>query len=389
MDWDLKKSRSYYFTDTGDIKDQSVWVREGALVTQALGHPGPDAQLRSWNPSAADAQSNCPALHEVLVALAGAVGPQWKARVRNLYAGRLRTGLDNGISRRSDGRGYIVLDLDYWYALQAAVINWGHFLRDLNPLREQGATGLGADVRDAFLAQFRRLRSEGVQAIADSQLFVVTSREESRASAEVHRVAEMWALGHELAHHILGDGTRKPNREARDRVDEYLSDPDARAELLGLTEKQKYEIRADLLAYLLVAGEFADRAHSAGDYIAASGALLGLLTVGLIDDNWLSERGDDHPSTLTRMAVLAKVASSRILSVPGDGPVDRKTCVRGLASVLTFTAWCSGARICTSPRAGQPIDSFADQATAAMILLEGGISPLFTVAPHEEAAETL
>jgi hypothetical protein len=152
----------------------------------------------------------------------------------------------------------------------------------------------------------------------------------------------MWVLAHELAHHILRDGTSRPDARARELVDFFLGEEDLQVELRGLSETQLWEVRADVLALFLVAGEFSGDANAITELQAAMGALFGLLAVGLLRGDWLSGRGESHPSTVTRLAVVARLATRRCMALD-DLPEDmREEQVRAMATVLAYASWVSG-----------------------------------------------
>lgn len=378
MTWTLRKSRGLYFNKTGDDPTRSAWVAEtDLLATAGFGTHGDD--LMRWDPSAADAQANCPVLHEVLASLKTTVGPSWKARARNIYAGRTRNAhVPTAMSATGQKGGAVAIGFDFTYCLMGAAITWAQFLRDVDTMRQNPSLGANAEaMRRGALAAFAKIRERGVDGIEPSKIFHVSSDEEAHAAAVLQQRAEVWVLAHEIAHHILRDGTSRPDAEAVRTVRAFMEDPEVSIELVHATGEQHAEIHADILAYLLTCGEFIDGRHPRLEMISASGALLGLLAVGLMNDDWISSAGDSHPATLTRMAVIARVAARRILQDERCEIEEREELIRILASILSYAAWISGVSIAPPPREDQAVHALADLVLASTMLMLPWEGPIF------------
>lgn len=372
MTWTLAKSRNLYFKETGDDSRVSAWSAETDLLATAGFGFQTDEVLLSWDPSAKGARANCPVLHNVLESMSAAVGPMWRARVANLYAGRTRNaGVPTAMSDKNPKGGMVALGFDYTYCLLGAVITWAHFLHDTDAIRAQPGLGANADaMRAGALAAFAQIRERGVDGIKASRIFEVSSEAESRSSAEIQERAEVWVLAHEVAHHILRHGSSRPDAEAAATVQRHTSDAGVLVETAGMSREQKAEIDADVLAYLLTCGEYADRRHPRLEMVSASGALLALVAVGLLDNDWTAEPEDTHPGTLTRMAVIARIAARRILEDDACAAAEGEDLVRTLASILAYAAWISNVSIAPGSRehhAANVIGDFVHASTRLMI----------------------
>lgn len=379
MNWSLSKSRNLYFNETGDDRKRSAWAYETQLLATAGLSPYDADELAAWDPNAEHAQANCPVLHEVLNSLKDSVGPAWKARARNIYAGRTRSArVPAAMAATGSKGGAVAIGFDFTYCLLGAAITWSDFLEDADAVRANPILGSRVgEARRAALAAFSMLRTRGVDGIEPSKIFSVRSKDQARSAAEVQQRAEVWVVGHELAHHILRSGTSRPDRDAARQVQAYLDEPGIAVELRDVTAEQHDEIAADVLAYLLTSGEFVDGRDGRREMICGVGALLGLLAIGLLDDDWTSSDGCSHPGTLTRMAVVARLSARRILEDHSLVLEERERLVRTLASLLAYGAWISGGSIAPPPRGDHGDAVVADVAHASTRLLIAWPDPIF------------
>jgi hypothetical protein len=252
---------------------------------------------------------------------------------------------DLAVAATSKFGGVVVLSFDYMYALEGAAITWGDFLQYMDAA---WADSKVADFSDAYrsglLRAFEQIRRESAEGLKESRVFSVPTLQMREQADSLQQSAELWVIAHELAHHVLRHGTSRPDRQARDRVHESLGKPDVAVEIDHLSVEQRHEIEADVLAMLLVAGEYAGDANPYTEIQAIEGGLLGLLAIGLMDGEWTASHS--HPSSLTRMAVLAKVATQRIMELNQLGVEMREELVRRHTTILVFAAWLSEIPIC-------------------------------------------
>jgi hypothetical protein len=232
-------------------------------------------------------------------------------------------------------------------------------------------------LRDGALAAFASLRERGVDGIRASRIFDVSNRSIAERAAQIQVRAEVWVLAHEVGHHILRHGTSRPDLDAARRVREYMSDEGVLVETAHLSSEQRDEIDADVLAYLLTCGEFADRRHPRLEMLCASGALLALVAVGLLNDDWTSAPDETHPGTLTRLAVVARIAAQRILEDDTCTAQEREELVRTLSSILAYAAWMSGVAIAPGGREDHVANVITDFVHASTRLMVGWESPIY------------
>jgi hypothetical protein len=310
--------------------------------------------------------------------MADAVGPLWRARVANLYAGRTRhAGVPTAMSDKNPKGGMVALGFDFTYSLMGSVITWSDFLQDTDKLREHPELGENMPaLRDGALSAFALLRERGADGIRASRIFDISDASIAERAAQIQSRAEVWVIGHEVGHHILRHGTSRPDRDAARRVREYMSDAGVLVETAHLSSEQRDEIDADVLAYLLTCGEFADTRHPRLEMLCASAALLALVAVGLLNDDWTSAPGQTHPGTVTRLAVIARIAAQRILEDDTCTKDEREELVRTLSSILAYAAWMSGVAIAPGNRedhVGNVISDFMHASTRLMVAWQSPI----------------
>ncbi|MFW5469512.1 M48 family metalloprotease [Knoellia sp. CPCC 206435] len=367
------------FFDKYGAPTASGWGPEIVSLQEAGFHGQGYRTLHDWDAKAHNAHSNCPALHATVLELKALVHPAWRARIDAIYAGRTALGDSLAESRHGKKGGVVAVSFVFTYTLLGAAITWGDFLHSLDEARSHsGNDPLTESHRLAVISAFDKVREVGAPALKKSKIFVVSSEAERMNVAQLQNLGEMWAVAHELSHHVLRHGTAAIDRKAQQLLGSLLAESNVSAEMAGLTLGQRQEIEADVLAQLLLAGEFSGDADPLTELQSAQGALVGLLAVGLTGGGWINEPTDTHPSTLTRLAFAGKVAAQRILRMTGLPLALREEQVRMVATVLAFAGWLAGVSISAGQGSrDEPYTSLADFMLVSVNLLLGDDAPIF------------
>lgn len=347
--WTLSKSRGLFFAQTREPPNVCFWVTENKRA-QAAGHVTmqvPPA-VALWKPSAATSQSNCPELDLVVKRLMQRIDQRWKARLANLYAGRVHSSPDRAFSAVSTRGGMLVIDLEYSIAIAAYVAVYDKFLAVLDTRFEHdGETvdAISAGVHEEFEEFIEAYRGGGLPQIRGDWLLALQSEQHQVSHSTLTRIAEEYVVAHEVAHHILRHLSTRADREATELVNEYLLRPAIASELRSLNRSQRQEVEADVLALLLIAGEISTASVDLGDVLQAlHGAVFALLAASHLDAGWTSHPDDEHPGGATRIAVIAKLVTLLygLQPIPAEvSTVADATIPRTVAVLLAFSDWAS------------------------------------------------
>lgn len=378
----LGDSRERFFHETKQSPCVNPWLDELPRV-QGTDVPQPVLDVvATWNPCGRDAHANCPELDGRVREIKALVDPRWRARVETIYAGRGPYQGDLAVSLKHAKASVVFISFAYSYATVGAFIVLGDFLNFIDAAADDARiAGRSGSLRQGKFDAFARLLEGDFRG---SGIFRTTAQVRE-AAAHTTQWAELFIIGHEVGHLILKDSSSRPDQVARAEVDEILSRPDLVAETAGLGLEQLNEIRADVISLLIVAGQYKGDSHLQTEIAAVEGAMLALIAMGLVDNDWTAS--EDHPSALTRLSVIAKIAADRILARPESTKEHREELVRALAVRLAYAAWLSGSTV--SP--GVPVDpddspvlfARANTAMAATALFLTAPFPLFC-APTED-----
>lgn len=356
-----------FFRETGEPANESFWTGEQQRLVDAGASSIDMDTLSDWDPSAAESRSNCPFLHETLTELASLVDARWKARVDNIYAGRTHQSSDLAFSQHGGQGGVVVVSSEITMSLMAYANLWGRFLALIDMSRDVSREQW-SNIQTGMLEDFRGLvdefQAQGLAALLGKWPLTFTSRDHSEAATGLVQSAERWILAHEVAHHILRHGANRPDKQAKESIRGGMREKMVSCELDGMSVAQLEEIEADLLAFELVAGEFAGDTNAVTVLQAYQGACLALVAVGHLTGDWTADPADSHPGTLARVVVITKWALARYSTVVEDVltvmPGDRKF-YRLAAASLAYAMWASGAARDQVAPTWHPDDEMADE----------------------------
>jgi hypothetical protein len=337
----LTESRDRFFHQTGLARCQNPWTAELQSIRVAgLRSKDAAAKLVLWNPCGPDAHSNCPELDERLRELKTLVDPRWRARVNAIYAGRVPYDGETASSLKEQKGSVVFVSFTYTYAMLGAFITLGDFAEFVDAARRQPSLSqVSNDLRHGVTTAFDALIAGDLEG---SRIFETTETVMT-AVGRTSQWAELFVIGHEVGHLIMRDQGSRPDREAQARVEDLLRTPSLAVEISDLNAIQMGEVRADIMSLLLVAGEYVQEVHLHHELAAIEGAMMALLAVGLVDGEWTAS--PSHPSPLTRMAVVAKIGSHRILKRDEEPLSLREDFVRAIAMRLAYAAWLADTTI--------------------------------------------
>ncbi len=318
--WDLRKGRNDFIGHHRGMPDKNFWWyvmrRQGQDQVFASAENDP---LWLWRPD----HSNCPELNEEVLALVGSSPLQWQPLLRSVFVGRALDGDLNAYADQSGGSAWVALSLQLTSVIGAYVAAFDR-MNALLMARQRGEMLPDSEIFRVF--HQIALSREGW---ADLSQYVGShpALQEGPAGrdqwfyAGMVTSSEMFAVSHELAHHLLGH----TNRWARGlRIEAELDAIIGKAGVRDLVHRrspsQTKEMLADLLG-LVLAGQPRHGDVTASAYRAAIAIVVVLLAEGDVKDHWFLDDPEGHPPTIDRLAAALQVIPW-VSSVPSLGAGD-------------------------------------------------------------------
>ncbi|MHB8794830.1 MAG: hypothetical protein ACYC90_05110 [Candidatus Nanopelagicales bacterium] len=343
--WKLPKSRALFFRATGESPKVSYWASEAVSNVIDDSMQVPEAAL-SWRPDLPDSRANCPELHAVMNQLIRQVAPSWRARTKNVYAGRTSRNEESAYSLPDLKAGMIAISQAFSIALAVYVSAFEKFILLADEASMPAADwitvrkGMRDELRDHIDTQSR----SGVEAVRGRWFMSSSGPTGARAIEDHHRLAETWVITHELAHHIVRHSSSRQDKAVKAMLRGILAVPCILAETEGLSRAQLDEIEADVLATLIMSDKFSSEpGHPFHLFAAVNGAVFALLAVGHLDRSWTEARREEHPGALTRIAVVVKAMMLEFGDVPfEDDDPKGLSLPRVAARLAAFALWLEG-----------------------------------------------
>lgn len=336
----LKNSRGLFFAKTREPR-QSYWSKPEfvALVESVNGRPIPQFLL-DWDPCAEDSRSNCPLLHDMLDALVERVDPRWRARAKNIYAGRTSSNVDAAAADHNLRGGMIVISNEYTSVLMAYVAMYGQYASSVDlakTLSPADANAMWLGMRKHFDETIESYKGDGILSLKGNLLMIFPD-EKYRESAQIASdAAEFWSIAHEFSHHLARDMSARRDKEVASTLRELLRHSSVSHEMQQMPKLHRDEVQADLLATLVVSGHFAPQKrqpHSV--HLAITGAILALITIGHLRGEWTTEITDSHPGCHDRLRIILTVMAE-LYGNRADNPSDPKDRIyQFVAFLMTF-----------------------------------------------------
>jgi len=347
VSWNLKKSRGLFFDRTKEPRI-SYWAND--KIVEAFERQGRTvpSSLFDWDPLAESARSNCPILNDQLSYIVELCDPRWRARARNIYAGRTLTKDDLALTDQNPRGGMVAISDSFTSIMFGYSAMYGIFLRSLDDARQRTPQDAG-DIQQGLRAEFQKIidnyRVEGLAALSGTMLTIL-DKKMLEATEELSRRAEQWALAHEISHHLARDNSSRRDKDIRATISKAFSRTSLQPLLAYLPPDHRCEVEADLLATLILAGQFDEGGyHPVRLQIALPGAAIGLITVAHLQDEWKTERADTHPGCADRLYILLTALCElhgNDTAMPHEPSAAHITINRSSATLMSFAQWVYG-----------------------------------------------
>lgn len=310
MSMQLKKSRGLFFARTREPQ-KSFWAHPDfrELVKKATGKDVPQ-DLLDWDACAVGARSNCPALHDRMISVSRLVDPEWRDRVDTIYVGRTYSNEDTAEANKNQKGGMVAISNEYTSIMVAYSAMWGRFLSAADRGLKQSSTEsnlIWIGLRKHLDESIDDFRSGGLLALKGNLLMVFQSEESRQSAFSGIEQAESWTIAHEISHHLVRDMSNRRDERVVDLLKNITSRSSASREIARMSQAQRDEINADLLATLILSGHFAEVRHPIDVPAVISGAALALITIAHFRDEWTSEPTDSHPGCLDRIRIILTI----------------------------------------------------------------------------------
>lgn len=342
----LKNSRGLFFDRTREPRI-SYWANPVLVeYIKAAGGREIPKELTDWDPCAPNSRSNCPQMHNMLVNIVEMTHPKWRARARNIYAGRTFSDVDTATANKNLRGGMISMSEKFTQIIYAYASTLGTFVLSVDVGKgitnsEVGAMwrGLQAD----FDAAIEAFRAGGLIAMKGTSPMVFPSEHSRRVTESQASAAEGWILAHEIGHHLARDMSSRRDREVAKVLHEVTANSSIEVKLTGMSTVQRDEVMADLLATLILCGHFVPENRSNASLEGAlTGAGIALISLAHFRDEWSADPSDSHPGCLDRLWIVLVVMSELYGNVklyPNDPERGHITVFRSAALMMTYALW--------------------------------------------------
>lgn len=346
--WSLRRSQGLFFSETREPL-KNYWRGEHFAQLEVQYGKTLPPNLRNWDPLATGSRSNCPLMHEMMLELTALVGDKLRARARNIYAGRTFSSADTASAAQRVNAGMISMSHEhssavYVYACLFGVIMAAADDSTTRSLPESRIIMLG--LHDEFEQLMAAYKQGWMPAVIEKirEYHTAAPRLEESADA-LARSAELWTLAHELAHHLLRHMSSRADKELGLLVSEEIAKSSAYAEKSSYSQPQWDEIRADILATLIMMGRLEPgKVSRQAPYLVMPGAVVSLLAIGHLRSEWRTVASETHPGCFDRISLLLNWFTERNGNLQPDGgehvdDVRHMRLYRFAAMLMGMTVW--------------------------------------------------
>nr|WP_282547603.1 hypothetical protein [Streptomyces rochei] len=309
----------------------------------------------AWVPN----RSNCPELEELMRGLTESIPEEWRARGRNIFAGRSLRVQANAEAWRSGEVGVVEIYYGFTSASMFYMVLYSKYFEMISTLGSVMLDYTEDDDAEIILMLLQEVGNEGFEPILIANKERKTWRAEgvfpahqllrelpaSRDEDSYHngvRSIEEFALAHEYAHHLLGHTNDEYPRShyINGRLDRELVELGVDLTDYGVNATQTDELRADALAILMMSGKLVMTPTRPNVYRAMNGAILGLTVLAHIYDAWVgsNEPKETHPDFLTRYDAATKLLKGMSRNIPvgphEDHPLDFMSHLSGFVTLI-------------------------------------------------------
>ncbi|OZC80524.1 hypothetical protein CH274_15240 [Rhodococcus sp. 06-418-5] len=199
-------------------------------------------------------------------------------------------------------------------------------------------------MRTQFDEDIEAYKSGGVLSLRGTAAMLSPSQWFEDATFAVCNAAESWFIAHELSHHLARDLSKRPDKQVWKAFNELLSDSSCwHQELARLAPSHHSEVKADLLAFLIVSGHFApEKRRPMALPASLTGAAVALITIAHLRGEWETDLTDSHPGGLDRLRIFLTVVSELYGNSavdPGNYDNAHMNIYRLSALLLTYGKW--------------------------------------------------
>lgn len=333
--WRLNRSRGLFLTTHDFPQNRTVWAvaldemerqnvsQESLRQITALRKSPEFLDLHDFEAR----RSNCPVVDQLAEDLIRLAPVEWKALLSNVFFGISLEGEPGAFSVNKRDAGIVSLSIQYVWMIEAYVLAFDAFLEMLRGNLtnwaevEAGAHGVEATpyLRDAWNRLEENIvpwRDPNVVYAGSAAVYDSVPGRRVDGINVVTSAAQLFAMTHEVAHHILGHTVENPGRRSIDAhklLDESL--PEASKRFINSSPgRQRDELLCDALAVLLLSGKLsplkADTSEEFNDaYRAIAGACFALLPLTHSNEHWVfGVEADEHPPLRDRWQSLILLA---------------------------------------------------------------------------------
>ncbi|MFC8763561.1 hypothetical protein ACFUAG_23010 [Streptomyces sp. NPDC057193] len=351
----LEQSRKT-FHEVRNLPLQNFWktVFQVQGRPEVLGNPR-FREYFSWIPN----RSNCPELEEIMGGLTESIPGEWKARGRNIFAGRSLRTQANAEAWQSGEVGVIELYYGFTSASMIYMVLYSKYFEMISTLGSVMMDYTEDDDEEIVMMlleeignggfepilianeERKRWQAEGVFPAHQLLRELPDSRDEESYHQGVRSIEE-FALAHEYAHHLLGHTNDEypRSRYINGRLDRELAELGIDLTAYDINSIQVDELRADALALLIMSGKLVSAPTRSSVYRTMSGAIIGLTVLAHIHDAWMvsSQPNETHPDFLTRYDVVTKLLRGMSKDIPvgphEDHPLDFMSHLSGFVTLI-------------------------------------------------------
>ncbi|WP_435591855.1 hypothetical protein [Nocardia sp. bgisy118] len=271
---------------------------------------------------------------------------KWRARLRNIYAGRTFSDVDTAAADKNLRGGMISMSENFTQIMYAYASIHGTFIYSVDvgkQMTDSEVEAMWKGMRSDFEAAIASYRVGGLVAMKGSLPMVFPSDHFRRAAESEASAAEAWILAHELSHHLARDMSSRKDQDVAKILREVTANSLISEKFRAMSEDQRCEVEADLLATLMLCGHFVPEKTSSNLLeTAIKGAGIALVSVAHFRDEWTADPPDSHPGCLDRLLIVSVVISELYgnISVDPENPARAHITVFRLAALMmAFGSW--------------------------------------------------
>lgn len=197
----------------------------------------------------------------MLVNIVEMAHPKWRARARNIFAGRTFSDIDTATANKNLRGGMISMSENFTQIMYAYASMQGTFIYSVDlgkNMTDSEVEAMWRGMRSDFDEAIALYRAGGLVAMKGSLPMVYPSEEFRRAAESLASAAESWILGH----HLARDMSSRKDQDVVKVLCEVTSNGLIAEKLRAMSEDQRCEVEADLLATLILCGHFVPEKRS-------------------------------------------------------------------------------------------------------------------------------